>query len=344
MELAERKKKILKAIVESYNETGEPVGSKTLLHETGIEVSPATVRNDMADLTNTGYIYQPHTSAGRIPSQQGLRYYIDNLMTPQAPSERAKDYIDSLLGASSDTPEQLLREASKILSDYTGFAAVTTTPPIKNARVHRLHFVGTGRHTAMVVLVTSSGMVRSKLFRCSFVVTPDVLTLLRETMNKALSGVPLEEITVPFMQTVAASFGELILLTSEALSAIMDVARQAQIIELCTFGETRLLFNPEVEPKVSRGIVEFLNSSEKVAKFLLSQKSGLSVRIGTECLERELLYSTVISSRYEISGSIAGAVALFGPSRMNYAEATGIVAYIAQTVGGILGELVEGNE
>ena len=120
MELAPRKQKILKAIVDSFIATGEPVGSKTLLSETGIEVSPATVRNDMADLASSGYIYQPHTSAGRIPSQKGFRYYIDRLMTPVLPTERARAYIEARLSSCADTPENLLREAAKLLSEYKG--------------------------------------------------------------------------------------------------------------------------------------------------------------------------------------------------------------------------------
>ncbi len=339
--LTDRKQKILKAIVEGYIQTGEPVGSKTLLSETGIDVSPATVRNDMADLTARGYLFQPHTSAGRAPSQKGMRYYVDNLMSPVTPPERVRDYIDAKLSAAADTPEQLLREAAKLLSDYTGYAAVTTTPPSGDARVHRLHFIGTGRHTVMVVLVTSSGMVRSKLFRSNFVVTNEVLEILRETLNKALSGVPLSQINKPFMQTVAASFTELFLVIPQALTAIMEIAASAQVVQLCLSGETKLLFAPEVDAVTSRGILGFLSDTEQVAKLLLSQKSSLCAYLGTECRRAELLTAAVICARYEIEGTTAGAVALFGPGRMDFADAMGAVNYISQSVGDLLSEMVD---
>lgn len=341
LELADRKKKILRAIVEGYIATGEPVGSKTLLFETGINVSPATVRNDMADLTQRGYLYQPHTSAGRIPTHKACKYYIDNLMSPKPPSARACDYIDRRLSTCADTPENLLKAAAELLSDYTGFAAVATTPPSEEARVHRLHFIGTGRHTAMVVLVTTTGMVRSKLFRLSFVVTSEITEVLQKILNKALSGVPLSEMTKPFMQSVAATFPDLMLLTPSALVAVMDIARQAQEVEICTSGQSRLLFMPDVSIATARGIISFMQSNEQISKLLLSNKSGLKILIGTECGTPELLHSTVITARYEISGKSAGSVALFGPARMDFAAAAGAVAYIAQSVGSLLDEMID---
>ena len=341
LELAERKKKILRAIVEGFIATGEAVGSKTLLIETGISVSPATIRNDMADLTQSGYLYQPHTSAGRIPTQKAIRYYIDNLMELKVPSARACDYIDRKLSESADTPENLLRTAAELLSDYTGFAAVTTTPPTESARIHRLHFLATGRHTAMVVLVTTTGMVRSRLFRCNFVVTSEVTEVLQKILNKALSGVPLSEITRPFMQTVASTFPDLLLLTPQALVAVLEIAQQAQEIEICTTGQPRLLFMPDVDIPTARGIISFLQNKEQISNLLLANKNSLRILIGTECADPELRHSTVISARYEIAGKTAGAVALFGPARMDYAAAAGAVLYIAKSTGNLLDEMID---
>lgn len=341
MELAPRKQKILRAIVEGYISTGEPVGSKTLLQETGISVSPATIRNDMADLVQCGYLYQPHTSAGRAPTQAGIRHYINNLMELKAPSSRACDYIDQKLSAAADTPENLLRCAAELLTDYTGFCAVTTTPPSHDARIHRIHILGTGRHTAMAVLVTTTGMVRNKLFRCNFVVTSEITEVLQKVLNKALSGVPLSEITKPFMQSIASSLGDLTLLAPQALVALMDIAQQAQEIQLCTAGQTRLLFMPDVDVLTARGLLSFLQNTDQVSKLLFSHKNGLRILIGTECKSPELVRSTVISARYEIAGGTAGSVAIFGPFRMDYAAAAGAVGYIAKSVGNLLDEMID---
>ncbi len=341
MELAERKQKILRAIVESFIETGEPVGSKTLLTETGINVSPATIRNDMADLTQGGYLYQPHTSAGRVPTQKACRYYIDNLMTPKLPSARVCDYIERKLTEHADTPENLLRSAAELLSDYTGFAAVTSTPPATDARVHRLHILPTGRHTAMAVLITTTGMVRTKLFRCNFVVTAEIADVLQKILNKALSGVPLYEITKPFMQTVAASFPDLMFLTPQALVTVMEIATQAQETEICTAGQSRLLFMPDVDLVTARGILSFLSDKEQIARLMFSHKSGMRILIGKDCAHTELSTATVISARYEIAGASAGSVALFAPLRTDYAATAGAVTFIAKTVGNLLDQMIE---
>ena len=155
MDLAERKKKILSAVIESYINTGEPIGSKALIDETGLEVSSATVRNDLADLTNKGYLVQPHTSAGRIPTLQGYRYYIDNLMKITPVTQGGREYVESELYKSADSPESILKEASGVISRLTGCTAVTTTPSGEESRIHRIRFVQTGSHTAMAVAADS---------------------------------------------------------------------------------------------------------------------------------------------------------------------------------------------
>lgn len=141
MELAERKKKILSAVIESYINTGEPIGSKALIDETGLEVSSATVRNDLADLTNKGYLVQPHTSAGRIPTLQGYRYYIDNLMKITPVTQGGREYVESELYKSADSPESILKEASGVISRLTGCTAVTTTPSGFKRKSQRNSFV-----------------------------------------------------------------------------------------------------------------------------------------------------------------------------------------------------------
>ena len=141
MELAERKQKILSAVVENFIKTGEPVGSKTLIDETDLKVSSATVRNDMADLTQKGYLVQPHTSAGRIPTQQGYRYYVDNLMKIVAVSQRGRELVEDKLYRNAESPENILKSAADLLSELTGLTAVATAPNSAESRIHKISFV-----------------------------------------------------------------------------------------------------------------------------------------------------------------------------------------------------------
>ena len=164
---AARKQKILAAIVESYIGSGEPVGSKSLIGAAGLDVSSATVRNDMAELTAQGYLAQPHTSAGRVPTAQGYRYYVDNVMQLQPLAQVATAYIRDVLQKHSGSPEEILQGAADITERLTGSVALATTPGADNCRVRRLSFVQTGRHAAMAVLICSNGVVRTRLFRCA---------------------------------------------------------------------------------------------------------------------------------------------------------------------------------
>ena len=184
MEPAARKQKILAAIVESYIESGEPVGSKSLISEAGLNVSSATVRNDMAELTSLGYIVQPHTSAGRVPTAHGYRYYVDNIMQVTPISGQGRQYITEQLRKNGDSPESILQGAADLLSKLTSQAAVSTTPSGENSRIRNLSFVQTGAHSAMVILIASNGTIKTKLFRCEFLITPELLGIFDKALNE----------------------------------------------------------------------------------------------------------------------------------------------------------------
>ena len=165
MELSERKEKILAAVVEQYIKTGEPVGSKALLDSLDMSVSSATVRNEMADLGYLGLLDQPHTSAGRVPTGEGYRYYVDNLVPESELSEESRRLIDAGIGNANGDPESLLRHAGEALAYLTQCAAVMTTPSGENTKIKRVELVPISPHTAMIVLLASNGILRSKLFR-----------------------------------------------------------------------------------------------------------------------------------------------------------------------------------
>ena len=338
--LAEIKKLILKALVESFLTTGEPVGSKALMNLEGLNCSSATIRNDMADLTARGYLTQPHTSAGRIPTVKGCRYYIDNLMPYVPINPRLRDYIDAKLMKAGDTPEKILREASVVLSEISGVAAVTTTPPAEDARIHRIRIVGIGRHTAMAIVVTTAGDVKSSLFRTSFIVTEEITEMFDLTLNRALGGVPLSEITRGFMETLAASFKELALFLPEVLIVIMEIAEKAQVTELCISGTAKLLFMPELDSVSSRGAISFLTDTKSVARLLGKSKEN-RIYMGRESGYPELSGVSAITLRYTIGGMPAGSIALFTPLRSDYPQLISLVKYTAEIVSSLIDELVD---
>ena len=174
MELSDRKQKILASIVEQYIRSGEPIGSKTLMELLPMKVSSATIRNEMAELASMGLLEQPHTSAGRIPSHAGYRYYIDHLMHARELDDSDRQKIEAAFGTGLD-PEQLLSRAGEVLSELTKCAAVSTTPAGESTRIRRIEMVPVGSRTAMLVLLTSTGILKSRICRSDFPITVPLL-------------------------------------------------------------------------------------------------------------------------------------------------------------------------
>lgn len=339
MTIAPRKQKILAAVIENYIACGEPIGSKSLMNE-DLNVSSATIRNELADLTEKGFLVQPHTSAGRVPSEDGYRYYVDNIMEVKSPDERVKRYIRSRLRSCDDAPERILKTAGKILSELLMTVAAATTPPGENARVHKLKFVQTGRYTSMAVLITSSGMVKSRLFRCDYAITPEMLNVFDRSLNEALAGRPLTSVNQPFAQTFAASFGELGLLMPDMLNAVMDACSEASGINIYTSGTTKLLYQNGLDLISARNILEFLGDNSESEKLLSNVPDGTNIYIGRENPSPLLRQSSLISARYNIEKQPAGTLAVIGSTQTDYKKAVSIIEYTAETVSELISELV----
>ena len=341
MEPAARKQKILAAIVESYIESGEPVGSKSLISETGLNVSSATVRNDMAELTSLGYIIQPHTSAGRIPTALGYRYYVDNIMQVTPISGQGRQYITEQLRKNGDSPESILQGAADILSKLTSQTAVSTTPSGENSRIRNLSFVQTGAHSAMVILIASNGTIKTKLFRCEFLITPELLGIFDKALNEIFTGVKLSSVNQPFIQTAAVRFGEMSLLMPSALMAIKDAAEQAITVSVCQSGRGKLAFASDVNFQSARRVIEFLNNSHDLAKTLEKSPKHPAVSIGKENSRVELANNSLITARYKIDGNPSGVVALITPLRTDYARNLSVLECVADCAGELIEELID---
>ena len=344
MKIALRKQKILAAVIEHYILTGEPIGSRLLQNTDGLNVSSATIRNELADLTVQGFLKQPHTSAGRVPTEYGYRYYVDNLMKLTEPDDRVKRYIENRLLSASDAPEHIIKTAGVVASELIGTAALSTTPTGDNARVHRVKFVQTGRHTSMLVLITSSGMVKSRLFRCDFNITPEMLNVFDRALNERLAGRPLSSVNRPFIQTFAASFGELALLMPDMLTAVMDACRESLGSNVYISGSTKLLYQSDFDLISARGVLEFLSDSDSRDKLLNGVPEGTNIYIGKEISNALLHHSALVAVRYEIENQPAGLIAVIGSTRFDYSKAVGILECIAKHSGGLIDELLAARQ
>ncbi|WBY63876.1 MAG: Heat-inducible transcription repressor HrcA [Thermocaproicibacter melissae] len=341
MELSERKRKILAAVVELYIATGEPVGSKSLCDTLNFRVSPATVRNEMSELSSMGLLEQPHTSAGRVPSQKGYRVYIDSLMKRRPISQEEKQYLDSMILPSAYDPEKLLEGVAKVLASMTKYAAVSTTPSGEDGVIRAIQLVQTSRRTAMVILMTSAGTMKSRVFHCDFDLTPEILRVFFRLLNEKLVGVPVISVTPAYMQTLAASLGDMAMMMSSALMAVAEAARESAHSDVCLNGEVNLLIYPEFRQEDIRRIVDFLSRPADLCKLLSRGKENTKVLIGLESQRPELQDSSVIVSRYSIGNRDAGAIAVIGPTRMDYGKIITNMEYLSSSVGRMLTELMD---
>ena len=324
MELSARREKILAAVVDAYVQTGDPVGSKGIAAQLG--VSSATVRNEMAELSLLGLLEQPHTSAGRVPSQRGYRLYVDHLMEPRPLEPGEKRLLDSML----------VTNATQALASVTRFAAVSTTPSGRTAFIRAVQFVQTSRRTAMLLLMSSAGTMKNRVFHCDFDLNPEMLRVFFRILNEKLMNRPVADITPAFIQSLAVSLGEMAMLMSSALMALLDVAEDTRETAVCQSGQMNLLFYPEYERGTARRVMDFLERPSELVDLLTQEHGSVRVLIGQESRTPELAGSSVVISRYAVGGQDAGALAVIGPTRMEYARVISRLSYLSQTVGKML--------
>lgn len=334
-----RKEQILTALIEEYIRTGEPVGSKWLMDKMGNTVSSATIRNEMVELTVMGYLDQPHTSAGRVPTPQAFRLYIDKLMKKRRLSESARREIDDRLERATD-PDMLMEEASQILAEDTGCAAVTTTPQEQQMMVRRVEVMIVSPHVVAMMLMTGSGVLRSRVCRLPLTPTPEQLTAAVGLLNRSFVGRPLQAVTLPAIQNLLLRLGEDALVCAPLLTAFHELAQTCAEAEIRMKGQLNLLRNPDYHPEIARSLLGFLTEQNQLVRMLAGHDGGLRVVLGNESLQPELAGSSIIVTRYA-PHNISGSIGLIGPLRMDYANAIAELEYITQSVERILAQLIE---
>jgi heat-inducible transcriptional repressor len=340
MEMNERKQKILAAIVEQYIETGEPIGSKGLLEKLGLSLSSATVRNEMSELAAMGYLEQPHTSAGRIPSNTGYRYYVDNLMNKYELNDSQRRRIDADVTSDEGDPERLLEKAGEVLADLTNCAAVSTMPKGESVLIKRIEIVPIGIRTAMIVLLTSGGIIRSRVCRLDYEPNNAVLEVFYNITSATLVGRPVSEVSPVMLQTLAASLGKEALAMLPLLATVADLAKDAEETQIMLEGQSNLLNHREFNGSAYE-LMEFLNKSEPLNRLIASSKNELDVLIGKENLYRQLEKSSIILARYNIGGKEGGIIGLIGPTRIDYSRLIPSVKYLTNLVGRLLTQALD---
>lgn len=338
--LSQRQRKILAAIVENFIQTGEPVGSKLLSQQLDISVSPATIRSDMANLFELGYLEQPHTSAGRIPSHLGYREYIDSLMVCEPLTQEERDQIDSLFNVKNPDPDKLLEDAADALAEYTGCTGVTSSISAKDVRVKRIELISAGVNTVVILLIASNGVIKNKVCRVDFTVTPELVEFFTKFVNSRLAGRSIESISATYISSVSVTLGEYSRIFTPLLVGIFELCKEVSDGQYYIGGGSKLLEYQELD-RMARDLLVMLESQERLHRLFGLDSGDFKILIGKENTTMELVGSSLVVTNYSIGGEKAGTVGIIGPIRLDYAKIIPHLNYFAETLGKLLSETLE---
>lgn len=319
--LDDRKLKILQTIIKTYLETGEPVGSRTISKYTDLNLSSATIRNEMADLEDLGYIMQPHTSAGRIPSDKGYRLYVDMLMEEK--EQEVTEMKEQML-VKADKMDQLLKQAAKVLAANTNYATMISTPTYNRNKLKFIQLSQVDQNQIIAVIVMEGNIIKNKIVTVSEELSNETLLKLNMLLNTNLNGMAVEEINLGMIARLKEQAG----IHSEVISDVLDaVANTIQLdndLEIYTSGATNIFKYPELSDNQSAQ--EIINAFEEkqqlaelVTQTLSSQESkGIQVYIGNETPVQTMKDCSVVTATYELGEGMQGTIGIIGPKRMDY--------------------------
>jgi len=330
--LSERKKRILQAVVSGYILTADPVGSRTIARTCRIGLSSATIRNEMADLEDMGYLSQPHTSAGRIPSQKGYRYYVDYLMPPGEIKEEEASAIDRSMNIDKMREiEQIIVNASRVLSSATNHTALIMGPQYKKSTFRQMRILPLDDKKGLVVLVTDTGFIKNKVIDLHQTLSPSELQQVVSYLNQKLYGLTIDQVTTSLINELKRDLFRRMELLEQAFILLEESLKEEQQVRVFLGGTTNILNQPEFKnvDKIKRMLALF---EQETLLFNILEKNiseeGVTVRIGDENLVEEIQECALITAAYKINNKTLGTVGVLGPTRMNYARIIGVVRFL----------------
>ena len=339
--LSERKRRILCAIVEQYNRTGEPVGSKRLMELLPDAVSSATIRNEMAQLGELGYLEQPHTSAGRVPSRTAYRYYIDHLLPGRELSTAQRVRLEERLLEHAREPENLLENVGRLLAELTNCTALYAAPGGADIRVKRLEMTPVSGHMAMVALLTTHGAVKSRVIRTESPIGEELRALFYRVSRESILDRPLEELTQGYMQSLAAKTGAHLLTMACLLATVAELACESAGREVLV-EEANSLRHPEMERGAARLLRDLRAAiaAERLRESLWA--NDVQVILGAETpWSRGAHDISLILCSYAVGDSRGGLLGILGPVRLDYARVIPCLRTVTALVGRMLTAAIE---
>lgn len=342
MQLDERKMKILQAIIRNYLETGEPVGSRTISKYTDINLSSATIRNEMADLEELGYIIQPHTSAGRIPSDKGYRLYVDSMMQE---NERQVEELKEMIVEKEEKMDHLLKQVAKVLAVNTNYATMISAPRFQKNKLKFIQLSRVDEQQLLAVIVTEGNVIKNSMIPVSERLDDETMLKLNILLNTNLNGLAIEEINLGMIAVLKAQAGLHGSLIGEVMDAVAETIKEDEDLEIYTSGTNNIFKYPELadQQKASELINTFEEKqllSRLVEAELETADNGIKVYIGEEAPIQTMKDCSIVTANYEFGEGMKGTIGIIGPKRMDYEKVVGTL----KTIKGQLDALYQKGE
>ena len=334
MELTERKKKVLRSVVDLYIRTAEPVGSKAITELPDMKYSSATIRNEMAELTTMSYLEQPHTSAGRIPSAAGYRLYVDELMLDYRLSMDETKSINIAIEEKMQRVDKMVERVAKLVSQATDLPAISMASRQGGATVKQFELICAGEGSFILVVMLSNDEVVNKLIKLPLAVAESDLKLLAAVLNATMTDTPAEEFTQPLMERVMRSAGEAASLVPVIMEFTAETLNRQGSTNMAVAGQMRLLGQPEYRDvdKAQRLLTTLDEDALANLPAVMQNASGTKVLVGPENVAQELKDTSVVMTKFDIGDGMQGMIGVVGPTRMDYAKVTARLTYFAESL------------
>ena len=334
MELTERKKKVLRSVVDLYIRTAEPVGSKAITALPDMKYSSATIRNEMADLTSMGLLEQPHTSAGRIPSAAGYRLYVDELMADYRLSMDETKSINTAIEEKMQRMDKMMEKVARLVSQATDLPAISVTSRSMGAAVKRFDLIFAGAGSIILVVMLTNDEVVNKLIKLPVNVGETELKVLGAVLNATMTNIPAEEFTPELLEKVMTAAGTAAALVPVIVDFTADTLRRQGGTNMAVAGHSRLLGLPEYQDvgKAQKVMTTLDPEGLSGLPAIMQNENGTKVLVGPENVASELKDTSVVMTKFDIGDGLQGMIGVVGPTRMDYAKVTARLSYFAESL------------
>ena len=344
MVLSDRKIKILEAIINDYIQTAEPIGSRTIAKKYGLGISSATIRNEMSDLEDMGFIIQPHASAGRIPSDKGYRVYVDRLMRRRELSDEETAYLRQIIASNINQIDYMMQETARAIALLTNYATVVSEPSVKKTRIRHIQFVPVDERSFVMVLVTDSKVVKNNVIYMDKSPDEETLQRLSRLVNENLHDFSLDDLDNDIVTRLARQAGEYEEAVLAVMKAVVDVIQSEDDVQIYTSGVKNILSFPEFSD-VEKAKAMFQALEEKELLITLMGKNNsekIQIVIGSENHLALLEDCSVIRANYNVGGQNFGSIGIIGPKRMDYSQAVSVLSGILTHISAVIKALSGG--